>query len=265
MHTLKGGIKFWRTFGGAETGYYLCAEAGNILAAAGRRRLSRPTLDDFGRLTDHLHFRADQLAPGLPPPWAPRDPSAVLDEFNELWHELMPLCESLGPASYPDYFAVSRESALLLYSVVRSRRPGVVLESGVANGVSTWLILKALDTNGQGRLISTDVSDDVGSLLAGLRCTNWDLNILRPETIKADFLRVLKKAGEVDLFLHDSDHRYCWQKWELASVRPFLAAGALILADDIDDSFAFFDFVREAHLPAWILVDRTKVFGVAAP
>ena len=43
-----------------------------------------------------------------------------------------------------------------LYLLVRKYKPKVILETGVANGISTYFILKALHLNGSGKLISID-------------------------------------------------------------------------------------------------------------
>ena len=45
------------------------------------------------------------------------------------------------------------------YAAIRSLRPEVVVETGVANGVSTAYLLLALDQNGKGILHSIEIGD----------------------------------------------------------------------------------------------------------
>jgi hypothetical protein len=66
---------------------------------------------------------------------------------------------------YPTFYAVTSDSSFLLYALVRLRRPASILETGVANGHSTYFLLHALRANGTGRLYSVDISSDVGVLL----------------------------------------------------------------------------------------------------
>src|SRR5690606_12806542 len=51
---------------------------------------------------------------------------------------------------------ISMENSETLYRTVRERRPDLVIEIGMAYGVSTLTILSALQDNGTGRLISID-------------------------------------------------------------------------------------------------------------
>jgi len=44
----------------------------------------------------------------------------------------------------------------IVYVAVRALKPSIVVETGVASGVSTTLILKALSLNGKGQLYSID-------------------------------------------------------------------------------------------------------------
>jgi len=53
--------------------------------------------------------------------------------------------------------SISYEAGILLYAMVRALKPEVVVETGVANGVSSSFILKALDRNSRGRLYSIDL------------------------------------------------------------------------------------------------------------
>src|SRR3989442_7576278 len=56
---------------------------------------------------------------------------------------------------------------LVLYALVRLRKPRVLLESGVGPGSSTAFILRALQRNGSGKLVSLDLPER-GSSANGL-------------------------------------------------------------------------------------------------
>jgi hypothetical protein len=49
-----------------------------------------------------------------------------------------------APTSYPDLYPVGTETAFALYGIVGFRRPLVVVETGVADGLSTAMILAAM-------------------------------------------------------------------------------------------------------------------------
>jgi predicted O-methyltransferase YrrM len=80
--------------------------------------------------------------------------------------------------TYGAAFAIEEGSAFLMYALVRLLSPSVVLETGVANGHSSALILNALAENGCGELHSVDVSDNVGNLVVDKR--RWCLHLLNP-------------------------------------------------------------------------------------
>lgn len=67
-----------------------------------------------------------------------------------------------GTVEHPDGHSISvaanvnAANSLGLYRTVRDRRPDVVVEIGMAYGVSTLSILTAMDETGHGRLISVD-------------------------------------------------------------------------------------------------------------
>ena len=168
----------------------------------------------------------------------------------------------------PDRYGLGERSARLLYCLIRSRRPEVVLETGVARGHSTFIILRALERNGSGALHSLDVRRDVGDLAATLGSHRWSLH--RPDgpppKFFADFVARLGAGGSgIDLFLHDSDHSYTNQMWEYRNVWPHLSGNGVLASDDIDKSNAFLDFVAEHGLSPVMLLDQWKVLGLTGP
>jgi predicted O-methyltransferase YrrM len=164
---------------------------------------------------------------------------------------------------YPRYFAVESGSALLLYALVRSVRPRIVLETGVADGHSSFFILSAMRANDYGVLHSMDCSANVGSLLAEEECERWKLHVLDLRDLKKSFSQVLKDLPQLDLFFHDSDHTNAWQSFELAEALKRIVPGGILASDDCDSCYAFLDVCRNAGLRPAFLVEKCKVFGLA--
>jgi predicted O-methyltransferase YrrM len=146
-----------------------------------------------------------------------------------------------------DFYA---KKVLLQYAVVRALRPDVVLETGVANGVSSTYLLLALEKNGSGRLWSIDVDD--GCYLPPGKKTGW----MVPERFRhrwefhpGDSLKLLPSLLErlplLDLFLHDSLHTYEHMMFEFRQAYPRLRPGGILIADDALWNSSLNDFARE--------------------
>ena len=195
--------------------------------------------------------------------WA-RDAKTCL---RALGYEVAPHLEEefeslLGSADrstqWPDYFDTGKESARFLYFLVRMTAPKRMLETGVANGKSTSIILQAMDANGEGELHSIDMTRNVGQIFGG-KHDRWTLHVTHGRAI--DVKRVLEEIGSLDIFLHDADHSYKSQMREYELAEKFIAASGLLLSDDVDASWAFRDFCARAARPMGLLGDETKVFG----
>jgi len=135
-------------------------------------------------------------------------------------------------------------------AVVLLRRPSVVLETGVAMGFSTAVILAAMDDNDAGELhsidlppLQVDAETFVGAVVADELRGRWTLHagptrILLPE--------LARKLAPLDLFVHDSDHSYAGQYEDYRQGWPHLARGACLISDDVCNA-AFTDFAAEVE------------------
>lgn len=152
--------------------------------------------------------------------------------------------------------------AEMLWALVRARRPRLVVETGVCNGLSSAILLEAMAANGEGRLISIDLPEfsnpdlnpvelwegkggavvpegrRVGWLAPARLHDRWRL-VLEPSQKVLEPL--LAEHGPVDMFIHDSEHSYENQMFEFAAGYRALASGGLLVATDIDWSRAFDD------------------------
>lgn len=140
--------------------------------------------------------------------------------------------------------------ARLCYVTCRMLKPEVVVETGVAYGVTSSFLLEALDANGKGVLHSVDlpplgpqVEDYVGVLVHEKLRSRWTLH---RGTTRRVLPGLLDTLGEVDLFVHDSLHTYRNIRFELDEVRSHLAHRAVVLADDVHENQAFQDWVQGA-------------------
>jgi predicted O-methyltransferase YrrM len=165
--------------------------------------------------------------------------------------------------AYPALFAMGDVQLRLIYKMMRLAKPSRVVETGVADGTSSQMILRALSLNGAGRLTSYEVADDVGSLVDPVLKTAWELVVLPARGRAQAFRDHLKRLSPIDIFIHDSNHSYAWQSFEYGVGYESLRPGGLLVSDDIDGSFAFLDFVSRYSLRAFACVGPRKAMGVA--
>lgn len=174
-----------------------------------------------------------------------------------------------------------KPNELILYSLIRSQHPSLVIETGVAAGVSSYFILKALERNHFGRLTSIDLPNQsnprgylnrdgkvdgvytpadrgVGWLVPHSLRHRWSL-------IMGDSLTELQRLDQnPDIFYHDSDHSETVMRqefeWALQHHARFL------LTDDADWNAAWSMFkppeaavhVTLGGLGFALLVDPTR-------
>jgi hypothetical protein len=156
-----------------------------------------------------------------------------------------------------------RLSALALYSMVRNRKCDLVLETGVASGLSSYFVLKAMKENGGGNLMSIDLpnyENAEGYVNADGRLDNVytprekGVGWIVPDELRSNWKLILgsseeclPKVGEVpDIFYHDSEHSYKVMKMEYEWA--YAKGVKLIMSDDIEWSKAWPDFVHEHGL-----------------
>lgn len=184
-------------------------------------------------------------------------------EFDLLTAELQQRQDTSTLASaHPQSWAVAHEVGLCLYTLARFTNPGAVLETGVANGHSSFLLLNALARNGHGTLHSIDVSARVAPYLNARERQRWNLVILDGKRRRQSFLRAMKDLPAIDIFVHDSDHSWGWQSLEYRAALSVLRSGGFLASDDVDSSHAFLTFCRDHALVPHLLFDGQRVFGL---
>ena len=175
--------------------------------------------------------------------------------------------EGLCPGTINDTLGV------ILYAIIRSLKPEVVLETGVASGLSSAYMLLALEENKKGKLYSIDLPFEEGSesgewasLLPKGEQSGW----LIPQNLRHRWVLKLGRSSEVmpaileqlkpiDIFLHDSDHSYECMNREYQAAWPCLKYSGLLLSHDIEQNDAFPEFCREVGSESFTL--QTYRFG----
>jgi len=143
------------------------------------------------------------------------------------------------------------KKTLLQYAAIRALQPDRIVETGVANGVSSAYLLLALEKNGHGTLHSVEIGDTrylpagkaTGWIVPEELRHRWDFRIGDSKKILPELLQTLP---HIDVFIHDSLHTYEHMLWEFRTAFPFVRAGGLIFSDDALWNNAFTDFAREA-------------------
>ncbi len=174
--------------------------------------------------------------------------------LNELIQKIEEAFSDIDEKYYPAH--LGRENGQKLYCLLKRLKPKVVIETGVCNGFSSAIILKALEDSG--KLYSVDLPAIVGEEIPEERTgavippgkeSGWAVPLeLRKNwylTIGNTYYRtpaLLKEIGEIDVFLHDSGHSYQTMMFEFSIAWEHLRDGGYLLADNIDFSRAFEDF-----------------------
>ena len=144
------------------------------------------------------------------------------------------------------------------YALVRLLQPEIVVEAGVHDGLGSLVLLRALERNRTGagvagRLISFDVNPAAGWLVG--RDPAWDLRVTSTQT---GLTPLLAELPGVDLFLHDSDHAYAHERFELATVAAHLRPGGVLMSDNVHATSALAEVSSERGLAYHAFTERPR-------
>jgi predicted O-methyltransferase YrrM len=136
-------------------------------------------------------------------------------------------------------------------------KPKNVVETGVAYGLSSSYILKALDKNQSGTLHSIDSifrpwqsEDIIGAAIPENLRYRWNFN-LGKSTEKLQ--QVFDELNDVDIFIHDSLHTYKNMMFEFECAEKNLNENGIIISDDVLDNDAFFNFSNRDNLNSHLI------------
>ena len=193
----------------------------------------------------------------------------ALGEVEENTRQLLEDVRREAPSSLR--WAADSLLARCCYLMCRLLEPAVVVETGVAYGVSSAFALRALEENGRGVLHSVDLPPlrreaerfwgmAVDRALEG----RWTLHRGSSARILP---RLLEELETVDLFVHDSLHTHRNMRREFEAIWPCLRTGGALIADDVERNRAF-GRLRQKTPALWRVVrDREErpLHGRAAP
>jgi predicted O-methyltransferase YrrM len=161
---------------------------------------------------------------------------------------------------------ITYREGMHLYAVLRTLRPSVAVETGVANGFSTAFSLLALERNGEGELHSIDLPRVVGQeyeagtfyegkgraglpegerpgwLIPDSLRERWTLILGRSQE---ELPPLLARLGTIDFFMHDSEHSFECMSFEYGQAWPALREGGVLVSDDVNSTDAFPRFANE--------------------
>lgn len=135
----------------------------------------------------------------------------------------------------------------------------MIIETGVANGITTNVIMKALEETG-GSLYSFDLDPRTENVYAGQG--NWYFRLLKDDFEKS-LINQLSEIGMVNLWIHDSNHGYNWQAFEYELASKHLVSDGVLVSDDIDASTAWGNAANSDFKESFGVFDNRKFFGVA--
>ncbi len=211
-----------------------------------------------------------RLHESLGVPW----PCVAIAEFDRLWREIVQRVEtqglSLGRGTYGGWDDADPGLARAVWCLTLHLAPRKVVETGVARGVTSTVILEALSRTGPGtRLWSVDLPSmdptlhhEIGAAVPCHLRSRWTYI---KGTARRRLPSLLADLRPIDLFVHDSSHTERNLRFELEQAWGAIERG-VIVADDVHQSPAFARFAQRLDRGAWLVADADDGgarFGVA--
>ncbi|SEN96117.1 Predicted O-methyltransferase YrrM [Rhodospirillales bacterium URHD0017] len=156
---------------------------------------------------------------------------------------------------YPARSFISDESRAILYSLIRTLRPEVVVEVGTLFGGTTEVLARAVWRNGSGVVHTTDPfgGDRCPAIFAAWPAELQKVVQFHPLMSMDFFLELERRGLLIDLALVDGNHDYEFALFDLLMTARRLRPGGIVLLDNVDQSGPFHaarDFL--AKHPGWI-------------
>ncbi|HVU77913.1 MAG TPA: class I SAM-dependent methyltransferase [Gaiellaceae bacterium] len=218
---------------------------------------ARP-LEALDRAQGRRELRADEgrSAPELQPSpcWADElhallgAPECTCPEFDSLWSGAVDTLRASTHEPGEGYDAgVTLGKAAFICA--RHLRPEAIVETGVARGMTSRMLLEALELNGSGHLWSIDLPPLSETWYRESRAAVPLDRRKRWTYVRGSSRRNLERVlaslpAQLSLFVHDSLHTYPTMTWEFDTAWGRLAPGGVLLSDDIDDNASFVDFAE---------------------
>ena len=193
--------------------------------------------------------------------------------FEDVWSDTVDELASrglrVGRGTFGEWDDGDVRLAGLAWCLARHLQPERIVETGVARGLVTRVLLEALARNGRGRLWSIDLPpllrenvahESAAAVPEGLR-DRWTL--LRG-TSRRLLPGLVAELGSIELFIHDSSHTTRNVRFELEQVWRAVGPGGAVLIDDVEKNAATAEFLA-AHPGATCAIspsgDRRVLIG----
>jgi hypothetical protein len=233
------------------------ATRGEALAVAGNlaRAVLRNGRDAVGELAEAVTQKWERTRPApdyaISDGWAERMhamvgaswPCADVPAFEAVYAGVLEELRALGVTVGTDAFVGWSDGdpalAQAVWCLTRHLRPVTVVETGVARGITSRIILEAMERNGHGRLWSIDLppqlrpqlNHEVAAAVPASRRGRW---VLVHGSSRQRLVPLLRRLGSIGMFVHDSRHTSRNLCFELSRAWPRLVPGGVTVADDID-------------------------------
>jgi hypothetical protein len=213
----------------------------------------------------------EQLHTLLGAPWPCAADHRLDDVIKDIGAVLDARGWGFGRDTYGWYADADSSFCRALWCVATHTRPEVVIETGVAHGVTSRIVLEALASNDLGHLWSIDLPfpfdhrlhGETGIVVTDACRTRWSYI---EGSSKQRLPRLIADLGHVQMFIHDSLHTAENTVFEMEQAASAMQPGGAMLIDDIDSHMGFAVFAKR-H-PGWRTIvcrsaDRNGMFGVA--
>ncbi len=158
----------------------------------------------------------------------------------------------------------------MCYVLVRIFKPEILVETGVAYGVTTTFILKALEANQTGVLHSIDLppsieegaDQHVGAFVPETLKRRWELHLGASRRVLP---LLLPRLQQVDFFMHDSLHTYRNMRSEYQWAQAYFGPHAVLISDDVQGNSAFLEWIETTKPTCWAVIQESEkpgAFGV---
>lgn len=204
-------------------------------------------------------------------PWPCPEAKAFVSVWSETVQSLGHRGLQVGRAAYGGWDDADPGLARAAWCLTRHLEPLTVVETGVARGLTTRVVLEALEANAVGRLCSIDLppplerrrlEEEAGAAVSQHLKGRWTL-------IEGSSRRclpgLLDELGTIDLFIHDSRHTHRNISFELALAWGALSPRGFLVADDVHCNSAFDESVRRFGDPRALVCasdDERGMFGL---
>jgi len=223
-----------------------------------------------------LHVEVDEaweedLHRLLGAPWPCRQRECVGPLVAEIAASLAARGLAYGRQTYGSYSDGDSSLCRAAWCTVRHTCPEVVIETGVARGVTSRVVLEALQANERGHLWSIDLPypfdhslhDQIGAAVSDACRARW--SYLEGSSSRR-LPPLIDEVGHVEVFIHDSLHTAKNTVFEMEQAASVMLPGGVMLVDDIALHKGFETFAgRHAEYQTIVCpsADRTGLFGIA--